>query len=135
VGKTTEPAKTVEPTSLDERIAEAQKELNEARQSLTDYKGQRAAAGRSLKGGPSKRVRNAKELLWLPRRQEATVKPKSKLGRQIVKEDALINDAAAKKGKLVLHGTDVLTGKPVTVEVGPSKFNSTVVTYDDPGRN
>jgi len=194
------------PDPIDEKIAETQKDLNESRRKLTDYKDQRASEGLSLKGGPSKGVWNAKERLWLLRRQkiypkrqmleqvtivgvkdstgtlktaksfgqqgrildfaevngaqvtagdlksadelmgsvkggvkkgpiEGTIKPKSKLGQQIVKEDALVNDATANKGKLVLQGTDVRTGESVTIEVEPSNFDSTVVTYDDLGGN
>jgi hypothetical protein len=53
------------------KIAEAEAELNEARKATVTYKDARKASGKNLKGGPIKRIWNAKERLWILKRQQA----------------------------------------------------------------
>ena len=58
-------------TALDARIALAEAELNPARQKTLKYQEERTAAGENLKGGPSKKIWNVKESLWIAKRQKA----------------------------------------------------------------
>jgi Domain of unknown function (DUF4157)/Putative RNase-like toxin, toxin_1 len=53
------------------QLAEAEAELNPARQATIDYQAKRKAAGESLKGGSSKAIWNAKERIWILKRQMA----------------------------------------------------------------
>jgi hypothetical protein len=57
--------------SLEERIATAEEDLERAREKTSAYFKQREAAGRSRKGGPKKAIDNAKERLWILKRQQA----------------------------------------------------------------
>jgi hypothetical protein len=59
------------PRSIDARLAEAEQELNPARQKTLDYQTQRSTAGASLKGGPIKEIWDVKERIWLLKRQKA----------------------------------------------------------------
>lgn len=66
------PKKTdVAKQSLDERIAQAELDLAASRKKTSDYFEEREKAGRSRKGGPKKGIDNAKETLWLLKRQKA----------------------------------------------------------------
>jgi Domain of unknown function (DUF4157)/Putative RNase-like toxin, toxin_1 len=58
-------------TDLPKEITAAEAELNEARKSTRDYQTARKEAGKSLKGGPIKGIWNAKERLWILKRQQA----------------------------------------------------------------
>jgi Domain of unknown function (DUF4157) len=53
------------------KIAAAEEELRQARSATAEYRGARAEAGENLKGGPSKSIWNAKERLWILKRQMA----------------------------------------------------------------
>jgi hypothetical protein len=57
--------------NLDRRIARVRNELSEARQRTVEYKGARAAAGESEKGGPSKGMWNKEEELYVLERARA----------------------------------------------------------------
>jgi hypothetical protein len=57
--------------SLDERIGDAEQDLAASRKKTNDYFDERAQAGRSRKGGPKKGIDNAKERIWMLKRQKA----------------------------------------------------------------
>jgi len=57
--------------SLDERIFDAEQDLQESRQKTARYFQEREAAGLSRKGGTKKAIDNAKEQLWILKRQKA----------------------------------------------------------------
>lgn len=57
--------------SIDEQIKEAEKELAASRKKTSEYFDERESAGRSRKGGPKKGIDNAKERLWMLKRQQA----------------------------------------------------------------
>jgi outer membrane biosynthesis protein TonB len=59
------------PRSLDERIADAERDFNDARRRVVDYKKQRLAAGEKQKGGPFKALYNEQERLWTLKRAKA----------------------------------------------------------------
>lgn len=60
-----------QPKSIDEQIAQAEQDLKSSRQKTSDYFEKRAAGGRSRKGGPKKGIDNAKERVWMLKRQKA----------------------------------------------------------------
>ncbi len=201
--KKAEELKSEEEAQLDKRIAEAEEELNPARQKTLDYQTSRAAEGKSLKGGPIKGIWNIKERIWLLRRQKlfpgrtileqpeivgvktpaGTVKPtstiagkgrtpdflevegsktvagdlksaseikesiaggikkpgpveaefkdSSKIAQQHQVEAKILEEAQKQGGKIVIKGKNVLTGEIETIEVDPTDYSSTVVTYED----
>jgi hypothetical protein len=59
------------PKSLDERITDTERALNEARRRVVDYKKQRLEAGEKQKGGPYKGLYNELEHLWTVKRAKA----------------------------------------------------------------
>ncbi|GEM_PF-1510837 len=190
------PQKTdVAKKTLDERIADAEQDLQASRTKTRDYFDERAKAGRSRKGGPKKGIDNAKERIWMLKRQKAYPKrqilenceikgmrgpdgkfkatPKiagagrepdfieidngkammgelksewefdkslaggpgtakggktsvagsSKMGGQFDAEDKVLNAARNAKGKVVVSGYDLRTGKPVELEFAPDQID------------
>jgi hypothetical protein len=100
---------------LDARIAEAEAQLNPARQKTIDYQESRAAAGESLKGGPIKGIWNVKERIWLLKRQKAF------RGRKILEQPEIVG---VKTADGTVKPTTAIAGKgrtPDFVEVRGAK--------------
>src|SRR5262249_43033913 len=55
---------------LESRIAASEAELPVAREATLKYQAERQATGETLKGGPSKRIWNLKESIWIATRQK-----------------------------------------------------------------
>ncbi|MEO6669741.1 MAG: DUF4157 domain-containing protein [Ferruginibacter sp.] len=67
--KAAEEARLIEQELLNIQISKIEGEIQPVRQAIMDYRAQREAAGKSLKGGPIKKIWNLYEKIWLLKRQ------------------------------------------------------------------
>lgn len=102
---------------LNKRIAEAEAELKSARQKTLDYQASRAAEGKSLKGGPIKKIWNIKERIWLLRRQKAFP------GRTILEQPEIVG---VKTQAGTVKPTEAIAGKGRTPDFAEVVGSGTV---------
>lgn len=108
---------SVSISNLDARIAEAEADLNPARQKTLDYQASRLAEEKSLKGGPIKGVWNVKERIWILKRQKAFP------DRTILEQPKIVGVKTA-DGKV--KPTSDITGKGRTPDFIEIRGNKTV---------
>ena len=106
--------------SIDEQIADAERDLQASRTKTSSYFDARAAADQSRKGGPKKGIDNAKERVWLLKRQKAYP------DRQVLK-NGKVKGVQGPDGKF--RSTKSIAGKgrePDFVELDPRTGKATL---------
>jgi hypothetical protein len=91
--------------------------------------------GRTVRGGDLKSkqemMKSVKGGYKNPKDVPGEFSKKSKIGKQLDKENAIVEFARVRRGKLLIRGRDVKTGEQVTREVDVDNYSSTVIPYSD----